>query len=373
MQFDLAFEGGGAKGAVFVGAVQELEARGHSARRFVGTSAGAITATLMAAGYRAAELDAIVSERLADGTPRFASFLDVPVRFTADELRASVIQTLFDRVDLPLVPARAEERLEQGLLDAMLALAPFRMLFSLFERGGIYAGDRFLAWMVEKLDARQPGLGAASFADFTRATGSDLSLTVSDTTGEEMLVLNARTAPDCPVAWAVRASMSIPFVLQEVIWQRAWGPYRGRDLTGNVLIDGGILSNFPMRLLATNLAEVAAIMGDTDATACPNLGLLIDETLPVDGAGQPDPAASSNVLDGVMRLKPLRRVERIVETLLNAHDRAVVEACMANNEICRLPALGYGAIDFNMSEPRQRALIRAGRTAMAAYFDARGM
>ena len=32
MKFDLVFEGGGAKGIVFVGAVQEFEAQGHTGR-----------------------------------------------------------------------------------------------------------------------------------------------------------------------------------------------------------------------------------------------------------------------------------------------------------------------------------------------------
>ena len=50
MEFDMVFEGGGAKGMVFVGAFKVLEDRGHTARRLVGTSAGAITATLLTAG-----------------------------------------------------------------------------------------------------------------------------------------------------------------------------------------------------------------------------------------------------------------------------------------------------------------------------------
>jgi len=41
MQYDLVFEGGGAKGSVFVGALQEFFAREHTARRFIRTSAGA--------------------------------------------------------------------------------------------------------------------------------------------------------------------------------------------------------------------------------------------------------------------------------------------------------------------------------------------
>ena len=49
--FDLVFEGGGAKGIAFVGALEILQQNNHSWRRLVGTSAGAITATLCAAGY----------------------------------------------------------------------------------------------------------------------------------------------------------------------------------------------------------------------------------------------------------------------------------------------------------------------------------
>ena len=49
--FDMVFEGGGAKGTAFVGALEVLFAAGHKHRRLVGTSAGAITATLLGAGY----------------------------------------------------------------------------------------------------------------------------------------------------------------------------------------------------------------------------------------------------------------------------------------------------------------------------------
>ncbi len=56
MKCDLVFEGGGAKGMVFVGALTEFEQQGLRPRRVVGTSAGAITATLLAAGYTANEM-----------------------------------------------------------------------------------------------------------------------------------------------------------------------------------------------------------------------------------------------------------------------------------------------------------------------------
>lgn len=51
MKYDLVFKGGTTKGMVFVGAYDELVKRGHTAGRLPGTSAGAITAALFAAGY----------------------------------------------------------------------------------------------------------------------------------------------------------------------------------------------------------------------------------------------------------------------------------------------------------------------------------
>jgi len=35
MKYDLVFEGGGAKGSVFVGALQEFNARGHETGRLI--------------------------------------------------------------------------------------------------------------------------------------------------------------------------------------------------------------------------------------------------------------------------------------------------------------------------------------------------
>jgi NTE family protein len=63
MKYDLVFEGGGAKGIVFVGACEELCRRGHSFDLLLGTSAGAITATLLTAGYTPEELLEALTEK----------------------------------------------------------------------------------------------------------------------------------------------------------------------------------------------------------------------------------------------------------------------------------------------------------------------
>src|SRR5918997_6642493 len=53
---DLVFEGGGVKGIGLVGAYAALEDRGWEPQCVAGTSAGAIVAALVAAGYTAEEL-----------------------------------------------------------------------------------------------------------------------------------------------------------------------------------------------------------------------------------------------------------------------------------------------------------------------------
>jgi NTE family protein len=42
MEFDMVFEGGGAKGMAFIGALRVLEKGQHTSGRLIGTSAGAL-------------------------------------------------------------------------------------------------------------------------------------------------------------------------------------------------------------------------------------------------------------------------------------------------------------------------------------------
>ena len=101
--YDIVFEGGGAKGSAFVGALRALAEKGHKHRRLIGTSAGAITATLLAAGYEPDEMLVAVNEKLPDGRPRFASFMDTPeaAQFPANMIENSVTMEVFKAIPLP--------------------------------------------------------------------------------------------------------------------------------------------------------------------------------------------------------------------------------------------------------------------------------
>ena len=348
-QFDVVFEGGGAKGSAFVGALSALKAAGHSTRRLIGTSAGAITATLLAAGYSAEEMLAAVNEKL-NGKPRFATFMDHPrgSDFSEAQRMASDTMRVLQTVHLPAVAGHA-------LLSLLLDTPLYPTLFSVVECGGVFTGNAFVAWLTEKLAAK--GISATdTFTTFFDRKGVDLSVVASDTTEMEMLVLNQRTAPNVPIAWAVRMSMSIPLIWREVVWQDSWGLYRGRKKAGNIIVDGGVLSNFPIRLIDQSVPE---IMGDTDPSAALNLGLLLDEQLTVPGitpAPPPLPLEESRVV---------QRLTRLMDTMMGAQDSD--EMRQHAMEVCRLPVKGYGTTEFDMADAKLKALVDAGRDAVTAH------
>ena len=177
---DLVFEGGGVKGIGLAGALATLEERGYRPQNIAGTSAGAITAALLAAGYTAEELREII----------------VSLDYRQFQDRAWE-----DKV--PLV-----ERSLSLLLDL-----------------GLYEGDRFLAWIRERLEAK----GVRTFADLVHDEFADdpryrsrLQVIASDVSKHELLVLPRDAKKlgiepdDLDVALAVRMSMSIPVFFEPV-------------------------------------------------------------------------------------------------------------------------------------------------------------
>ena len=185
---DLVFEGGGVKGIGLAGSLAILEERGFIPQNVAGTSAGAITAALLAAGYRGQELRDIV--------------MDLDFRQFQD-------RAWEDKV--PLI-----ERSLSLLLDL-----------------GVYEGERFHTWMKERLAEKN----VHTFADLVRDGEEDprwrydLQVVVSDVTKHELLVLprdagRLGVKPDeLEVALAVRMSMSIP-IFFEPVRQRTPRPAR---------------------------------------------------------------------------------------------------------------------------------------------------
>jgi len=309
---DLVFEGGGVKGIGLAGALATLEERAYKPQNIAGTSAGAITAALLAAGYNAAELREIII------TLDYRQFQD---------------RAWEDKV--PLV-ARS--------LSMLLDL-------------GLYEGDRFLEWMRERLEAK----GVRTFADLVHDDFADdpryrsrLQVIASDVTTRELLVLprDARKLgiePDeLEVALAVRMSMSIPVFFEPV---RMENPDTGQT---HVIVDGGMLSNFPVWLFDCE---------DGDVPEWPTFGLLLVEPKPELPIGARLPKAK---MTGHGPGAVIDYVKALAQTMMEAHDRLYVAQANYARTI-PIPTLGVGTTEFDLSRERAIALYDSGRWAAEKF------
>lgn len=161
---DLVFQGGGVKGIALVGAYSVLEDRGYRPQNMAGTSAGAIVAALIAAGYAAPELHGLLGE------VALTRFLD---------------RGWEDRI--PLLGSPLSVLLDQG----------------------IHEGKAFLGWMREMLAAkgveRFGDLVAPEFAGDARYRHR-VQVVASDVTARRLLVLPMDAPPSAwnPTRWRWR-------------------------------------------------------------------------------------------------------------------------------------------------------------------------
>ncbi|MDQ4049723.1 MAG: patatin-like phospholipase family protein [Actinomycetota bacterium] len=308
---DLVFEGGGVKGIAFAGALAALEGRGFTHKSVAGTSAGAITAALVAAGYSSAELDEIL--------------LKVPFKDFKDE-------DWRDR--LPVIGHVAS------------ALADW----------GIYEGNFFRSWMAGLLQAK----GVTKFGDLVDEEAEDpkhrwrLRVIASDVTHRRMLVLpndaeHLGVDPDeLDIAYAVRMSMSIPIFFEPV---KHKNPDTGEE---HLIVDGGMLSNFPVWLFDREGRE----------PRWPTFGLLLVEPDPKVPIGHRLPGEEH----GAERGSLLDYVKGMALTMMAAHERLYLEKATYARTI-PIPTLGIGTTEFDITPERVRALYESGRNATSEFLD----
>ena len=264
---DLVLSGGGVKGVALAGAVAALNEAGYRPWRVSGTSAGAIVGAIVAAGETGKDL-------------------------TETAMRIDY-QRFADKVPLDRVPL-----LGPGL--AMLA------------DQGLYRGDYAREWIAGELER----LGVRTFADLAlddrqlpEGRRYKLVVTCADVTLGRMVRLPWDYGPVYgldpdrqSVADAVRASMSIPLVYRPMTLTN--------PLTGvtSTLVDGGIVSNFPIDSLDRT---------DGRTPRWPTFGVTLMPDIP-----GPDRSLLPHWLEQLM--PPSAHVlEGVIVTALIGHDEAV--------------------------------------------------
>jgi len=198
MNIDGVFEGGGVRGIALAGAAAAAMEAGYEFQRVAGTSAGAMVASLVAAGYR------------------------------PDELREAVCKANWP-----------------GLLDPTIytRLPGIGKHISLVLRKGMYKGKSLeRAW--RKLLAAK---GVSTFADLPEGT---LRVVATDLTHQRGVVLPdgleryGIDPGDFSVARAVRMSAAVPFLFVPV-------PLTHRKAGGETVLmaDGAMASRFPLEVM----------------------------------------------------------------------------------------------------------------------------
>jgi predicted acylesterase/phospholipase RssA len=227
------FEGGGAKGVLYSGALEAMVEDPDDAYWFAaaaGASAGAITATLIAAGFRPDQ----VAEQTKAGLARL-------------EQRATWRNALLRVRD-------GESYLDQeGLLEWL----------------GELLGDQVLELTGEK------GGETITFEELHDLTEVELDVIAVDLVRQRPVVFNYALTPHCQVADAVLASAAIPLAFEcRSLWVP--GPTPDKTPTLGMIVDGGVISNFPQWVFTDRSFREWAELEQVPASI-PVVGFLLDE------------------------------------------------------------------------------------------------
>ncbi len=224
---NLIFKGGGVRGAAYLGAIKYLYDNGlmRSAERVAGTSAGAITAAVLALNY-----------------PDFKE-----LKAVADSLDYRRVPAEGDlkEEDAGVVGKRLSARLQSHGLFKNLQCS-----IRLVQEKGWYSSDYLYQWLRGLIASNFSAEKAAySFSDFRDAAIHkdgraflSLYVTGTDISNRRSRVFSYETTPDMEVALAVRISMSIPLFFEAI-------PFEYPGTQGpQYYADGGLMWNYPIEL-----------------------------------------------------------------------------------------------------------------------------
>jgi predicted acylesterase/phospholipase RssA len=229
------FEGGGAKGMAYVGALEALEQGGFWFNRVAGSSAGALTAALIASGA------------------------------TPDEIRIGM----------------------NHMLDTVRGgrLAKTRRMLRLYWHGGMFPKHPLHVWIENWLLHQVRGVpldesttrgfdprytdNPVTFSELFLATGIECNVIAANLSIQRQMVFSHHETPDCQVSDAVIASCSLPLAFHNAdLVATDEGDQRQYLYT---VVDGGVWSNFPIWLFTDKaferwahrkeMPEAAAVVG----------------------------------------------------------------------------------------------------------------
>ncbi|TRM12686.1 patatin-like phospholipase family protein [Lentibacillus cibarius] len=290
MKIDGVFSGGGVKAYALLGAIRQISAYNHTFERVAGSSAGAMMASLLSAGFSADELERLMQEL------DMQEFLDSP-KWTE--------------------------------------FIPFSKWLNLYFRLGLYKGKKLEHWMYKQLAKK----GVYTFSDlqpgYLKVVVSDISLGKLVVIPDDLERVYGINPNGFPVAKAVRMSAGFPyFFMPEKI--------RGRKKQKSLMVDGGLLSNFPLWVFEDG----------RERTTRPVLGVKL--------SGYPAQAEPHEIRNGLDMFHALFR------TMLHAHDARYVSKS-DEHHIIFIPVNHVSATDFTLPDKLKKQLINVGEEQADAF------
>lgn len=251
----VAFSGGGAKGIVHVGALKALEEREVQAVGLAGTSAGAIVATLAAAGFLADDLidsksGQTILSRLSQIDPKLRRATDLfgrggwwRVRLLRMALRQAIPLPVLLALAWSIPPFFAlllawitpGDTLVWALAGWVVAGLGLWLLYRQVV-GGLASVQRFrdaLAELLRRQIFPNERGRTVRMRDFGRDGRPTLKIVSANLARRALHLFSPERTLDTPVADAVAASICLPVIF------RPW------SLDGELHVDGGIVSNLP--------------------------------------------------------------------------------------------------------------------------------
>jgi NTE family protein len=307
LRADVVLEGGGVRGIGHVGALSVAEEKGYQWVNIAGTSAGAFVAALLAAGYTASEMYDIMKNEV-----NFSLFAQDP---------------------------------------GLEGLIPVEIMH-MFQHGGIHTGNYIERFIKQKLSAKNK----VKFSDLLlhpeepKSSNFRYKLTIiaSDISSGSMLRLPQDIAlfghdPDeMEISHAVRMSVSIPFFFMPI-------QQKNTDGSSSLIVDGGLLSNFPVFLF-----DVPAPI----VPSRPTFGLrLVDAPPTTEFPWPPNPTGNAFEIS-----------RALLNTMLRAHDRLYMDDHTYVRTIA-VPVNGISGTQFNLSVAQTENLYQNGRNAAEQFFS----
>jgi NTE family protein len=314
---DLVLSGGGVKGIGLVGAVVALMDARYTAQRVSGTSAGSVVGAIVAAASQGHQLTGAQFKELALSLD-YRKFLD------------------------------------PGPIESIPVVGPS---WAVLRGTGIYRGDYAHDWVRSQLK----NLGVNTFGDLPfpdkdlpEERRYRLVVTVADVTTGQLVRLPwdyrrvyGLDPDEQPVADAVRASMSIPFLFHPVTLPSTTGPT-------STLVDGGLLSNFPIDSLDRT---------DGKPPRWPTFGVTVLPNLP-EGNDKVIPA-----LRPLHLLGPPSLLENLITTVLVGRDQAYLNQPWVSARAIRVDSTDVGFLDFDINKAETEALYEKGYAAAQNFLS----